>query len=349
MDVASQVPLRFGELDTGTVKMEDLSAVYRDGQWLWLAGDELPRFERLELDPDDRSYAGHRTFSLGDFVALPEGADEEVDVEGIDRHGDYLWLVGSHSHSRKRVKPDDADDEALRDLAKVRDHPNRHVLIRIALADDGVEVLPVRRTTTTKGDELNSAVLTSELTAELGSDEHFSRFLRIPGKDNGVDVEGLVAFEQGLLLGLRGPVLRGWAAVLGLMPVESEGDPSLLTLGSPPYRKYFLDLDGLGVRDLCRDGDDVLVLAGPTMDLDGPVRVYRWRDAAHAQEGDIVRGDEITFVTELPFGDGDDHAEGITLVSTAAGPAELLVVYDSPAPARLIGHGALLADVVVLA
>jgi hypothetical protein len=98
------------------------------------------------------------------------------------------------------------------------------------------------------------------------------------------------------------------------------------------------------VRDLCPDGDDLLVLAGPSMDLDGPVRVYRWHGAAGADAPGVVRDEELTIELELPFGAGDDHAEGIALLSGG----ELLVVYDSPAPARLTRPGAVLADVVAL-
>jgi len=137
---------------------------------------------------------------------------------------------------------------------------------------------------------VTSAVLTAELTTALAADEHFSLFAEIPSKDNGLDVEGLAAFEDRIPLGMRGPV-RGWAAVLEVRPIQDTAEPTRLTLSFPAYRKQFLDLGGLGVRDLCRDGDDVLVLAGPTMDLDGPVRVYRWRDAARAHDVEIVSGD----------------------------------------------------------
>ena len=44
-------------------------------------------------------------------------------------------------------------------------------------------------------------------------------------------------------------------------------------------RKLFLNLDGLGIRDLTLRGDDLLILAGPTMDLSGPAAVFRWADA----------------------------------------------------------------------
>ena len=95
------------------------------------------------------------------------------------------------------------------------------------------------------------------------------------------------------------------------------------------------------MRDLCPAGDDLLILAGPTMDLDGPVRIYRWHDAARVEMPTIVRGDLISREVELTYGEGDDHAEGISLFGD-----HILVVYDSPAAIRLTADGAVLADVV---
>jgi hypothetical protein len=139
--------------------------------------------------------------------------------------------------------------------------------------------------------------------------------------------------------------------VLELRPYVDPADPDRLRLrpfaDGRPYRKHVLDLDGLGVRDLCPAGDDLLVLAGPTMDLDGPVRIYRWRDACHAEQPTVVRGALLTRELELTYGEGDDHAEGLSLM----GPPEhgrVLVVYDSPAPIRLTPDGAVVADVLSL-
>jgi hypothetical protein len=103
------------------------------------------------------------------------------------------------------------------------------------------------------------------------------------------------------------------------------------------------------VRDLCRDGDDVLVLAGPTMDLDGPVRLYRWTGAARARAGTVAWPDDLERIADLPYGrgedEGSDHAEGVTLLPD--GDA-VLVVYDSPSPARQTQSGGVLADVIGL-
>jgi len=57
-----------------------------------------------------------------------------------------------------------------------------------------------------------------------------------------------------------------------------------------------------------------------------------------------VRGDLISRVLELTYGEGDDHAEGLSNY----GEGRLLVVYDSPAAVRLTDDGAVIADVVVM-
>jgi hypothetical protein len=341
MTPGRQVELRFGAGEGSGEALKDLSAVCTDDAWLWIAGDEAPRLERLRTS-EDGSYDQHRSFLLGDLVDLPEGPQEEVDVEGLDCAGDHLWLVGSHSRTRKRIEKTDDDAKAVTNLRTVRSHPNRHVLIRL-LVDDG----------TPKGGALLGSV--GGLADALFTDEHLSPFLSIPSKDNGLDVEGLVAVDdEVVLVGLRGPVLRGWAVVVELRLDGASGRADRLALGD--CRKHFLWLDGLGVRDLCRDGDDVVLLAGPTMDLDGPERLYRWKGAVRERETEVVRGKPLTRLpVRLPLRsdggepeEGRDRAEGITLLPDAAEPS-LLVVYDSPGKARRREAGrTVLADVVPL-
>jgi hypothetical protein len=176
----------------------------------------------------------------------------------------------------------------------------------------------------------------------------------IPSKDNGLDIEGIAVSGERVYLGMRGPVLRGWAVLLELWPYVDPDQPGRLRLregaDGRPYAKHLLDLDGLGVRDLCPHGDDLLVLAGPTMDLDGPVRVYRWRGGCVVQAPRVVRGDDLARQVDLPHGSGVDHAEGIDVLGVDdAGTADrLLVVYDSPATERLGDDGSVTADVVLL-
>ena len=335
----------------------NLSAVRSDGAVLWVAGDETATVERLIADnPDEPHRYGQQTsFHLADFVPLPAAGDdaEEADIEGLARHGCFLWAVGSHSLRRKQIKAKHSGEKALRRLASVTGQPNRQILVRLPIGVvDGVptvvrelEIDGVRHRAASFGGH------GTNLREILADDEHLGRFLPLPGKDNGLDVEGIAVAGPRVYLGLRGPVLRGWAMVLELRPEVDHHAPERLRLtpfeDGRPYRKHVLRLRGLGVRDLCPHGDDLLVLAGPTMDLDGPVHVFRWHGALVADMPQVVRGDLLTRELDLPYGEGYDHAEGIGLLGRRDDP-RLLVVYDSPSPVRLTDDGGVLADVVRL-
>jgi hypothetical protein len=188
----------------------------------------------------------------------------------------------------------------------------------------------------------------------LREDEHLGAFLTIPGKDNGFDIEGLTVVGERLFLGLRGPVLRSWAVILEVALQEDNAQPSTLRLkafGSHDrlYRKHFLHLGGLGIRDLCAQGADLLILAGPTMDLDGPVTLFRWPGGIEAHGEQVVPASALERVLEVPYGQGVDHAEGLTLFAPDGGTARaLLVVYDAASESRQRGESTVAADVFLL-
>ncbi|MEU7892046.1 DUF3616 domain-containing protein [Nonomuraea sp. NPDC049152] len=282
-----------------------------DASGLWIAGDETATIERLTWTGE--RYDHERTFHLADYVDLPAGRDEEADIEGIARADGWLWAVGSHSLKRRKVKSADPAKAAKR-LATIIREPNRFIVVRLPL--EGPD-------TVGKG-----AILTG-LADLLADDPHLAPFTAIPGKDNGLDVEGIAVLGERVFLGLRGPVLRGWAIVLEI-DVREDGPDRLRLRG---YRKHFLDLDGLGVRDLCPYGDELLLLTGPTMNLDGPVRIMRWSGEGQAK-----------LVKDLPHGVGRDHPEGLAVL----GDGRLMVVYDSPAPERLTPEGGVLADIITI-
>jgi hypothetical protein len=352
MTVDYTVRLRFGDTSRAAATHTNLSAVRLDGHVLWIAGDETATVERLLADHPEKAteFGEETTFRLADLVDLPgDDADEEADVEGLARHGGFLWAVGSHSLRRRQIKERHDGSKALRRLARVEGQENRQILVRLPIADvDGVPT-PVRQAVV-DGVRHHAAALgrRDDLRQLLRDDEHLGRFLPIPGKDNGLDIEGIAVRGDRVYLGLRGPVLRGWAFVLELRPYVDDDTPDRLRLrdfdGGLPYRKHVLRLDGLGVRDLCPVGDDLLILAGPTMDLDGPVRIYRWHGASRTEMPAIVRGNLLTRELELTYGEGDDHAEGLSLL----GDDRVLVVYDSPATTRLTDDGAVIADVLLL-
>lgn len=347
---------------------DGLSVALQIGETLWVANDETISLERLSLVTEGKTGLyrfgrHHQQFSLHDYLRLPvppdDGADlKEVDVEGLDYHDGYLWLVGSHSLKRTKPKLKDGAKQALKQLAEVRPDGNRYLLARIPLEErDGTYSLA--KQTMRDGKERTAAQLHgnhkgNDLTKALREDEHLGAFIGIPGKDNGFDIEGLAVAGDRLFLGLRGPVLRGWAVILEVELKKDTKRPSYLRLkpigpNNRLYRKHFLHLGGLGIRDLCVQGADLLILAGPTMDLDGPVTIFRWPNGTDPKGECGVPASELERVMDVPYGQGVDHAEGMTLFSPDGGTARsLLVVYDAASKHRQSGKSTVAADVFPL-
>jgi hypothetical protein len=324
-----------------------LSGVAATGKHLFLAPDEGAAVLRLRRGADG-GYEHPERFdvdALTDPVVVPRG-DDELDLEGMDCGGGALWVLGSHSGVRTRVKKHTPADEIPGVLRDVTFPPRRQVLIRIALADSGDGPVPQRVGTAALGPGDGG------LRAALAGDPLLEPFLGLPGKDNGLDIEGLVVLGDRVLLGLRGPVLRGWAVVVEIRPRPVADDLTRLELApldaadpaAGRYRTHVLDLGGLGIRDLARHGDDLLVLTGPTMVLDGPARILRLRRGAVDPMPPAVLADDLDVVVEdLPTDEG--HPEGLTVVHDDR--PWLLVCDDGPSGHRLDGT-TVLADRVDL-
>ena len=353
------------DLTRGKSLSDGLSVAVQVGNTLWVANDETVSLERLSLVRAGRRRGvrygrHHKQFPLEKYLRLPVPPPknpanlEEVDVEGLAIEGGYLWLVGSHSLKRRQPKLRGAK-RARRQLAQVRRDGNRYLLARIPLVASG-GTYTLAKEATRNGKRLVAAQLhgdgqANDLIEAVRNDKHLKSFLGIPGKDNGLDIEGLAVVGKRLFLGLRGPVLRGWAMILEVR-LEDDGDQSatlrLKAIGPKGrrYRKHFLQLGGLGIRDLCAQGSDLLILAGPTMGLDGPVNILRWRGGAAPDGESMVPASELKRVLDVPYGRGDDHAEGLTLFSWDGGKASsLLVVYDAASETRRLGVNQVAADV----
>ena len=191
------------------------------------------------------------------------------------------------------------------------------------------------------------------LTEALANDPHFGPYMAIPGKDNGFDIEGLAVDGRRLLLGLRGPVLRGWSALLEI-ETETQGDQLRLAPLDDSgllIRKHFLELDGLGVRDLHFCGDDLYILAGPTMVLNGDIRVFKWPGAKSvlAANREPIRFESaLTESIVLPHGRGTNRAEAICDLPPvlAGGKPSWLVLYDAPGDDRREGDRTVFGDLL---
>jgi hypothetical protein len=328
-----------------------------------VASDEATSVERLSTS-DNLTFNRHRSFPLGDLVRLPAlgtDFDQEVDIEGMEFQDDFLWVVGSHSAKRKnikKVKNGNADNgpKQIKRLARIETAGNRYLLARIPMVSNAQtgEVELSASSGARQSAQLPGGVDTNALTDAIKGagkgqgDPHLAPFMDIPGKDNGFDIEGLAIAGERAFIGLRGPVLRGWATILEVAFKPDAGSHLGLKDIGPDgrlYRKHFLQLKGLGLRDMFFAGTDLIMLAGPTMNLSGPIIVLKWEGAANSNSESLVRSGDLKMLFTVPHGDGNDHAEGMTMMPADGTPARVLIVYDSPANHRIVGSNGIRADV----
>ena len=172
----------------------------------------------------------------------------------------------------------------------------------------------------------------------------------IPGKDNVFDIERLAVNKKKIFIGIRGPVLRGWAVIL---EIEVEDVSENFFKLKPDkkkkfYKKHFLHLEGMGIRDLRVVEDDLLILAGPTMDIDGTIAVYKWKNGIKKDEETIVHRKELVRLFDVPHGSGEtsgqDRAEGMALYDNH----HVLMVFDTPTDARKPNESDIIADIYKL-
>jgi Protein of unknown function (DUF3616) len=342
----------------------NVSGVALVGDDLWTAPDEGAAIERLKRD--GVGYGAARSWPLADLFPAYAAASgkasragkierkksREADLEGLafDPQTRRLWIAGSHCRGRGNI--DKVAAPALRKgvTRSLEAEPTRTLLGFVTLSADGAP-RPGRGLALPFGETPGS--LRAAVKAERG---HLAEALKWPSKENGLDIEGIAAKGDEVLLGLRGPAAGGFAIVMRLRVKIGAKRLALRKRKGARYSLSFLGLNGLGVRDLLRLGDDVLVLAGPTMDLDAPFALYRWRGAFAPRAGDErieADGSRLEFLFDLPPRERSvvngrpvphERPEGIAIV----GAGKLLIVHDRPSAWRLQPEGTLKADLIDL-
>ena len=224
----------------GLTDPDNVSGIGFVGDFMLLVCDETAQVDVLK-----RTAAG--------YAVLPPiklGKRGEYDLESVATTGTTVYAVGAHSRVRSRIKPDDTYADAQAKMTKIKDNDGkRDVLVRFTLAADGTAV----------GLERTS------LRAAIEASEVLEPFAGLPGKENGVDVEGLAVRGDVLFAGFRGPVLRdNYVPVMRIKFGKDRGEVLFVTLG------------GRGVRDLVAVGDGLLILAGPVGDGPGGYQIYHW-------------------------------------------------------------------------
>ncbi len=349
------------EFDPGRQVHTNLSGAAFHGRWLFVAGDESGSVDILERLPpvgdEALRFGGGREFALADLLSLPGKREDEADIEGLAVVDDWLWVVGSHGWKRKRAKVELDHARNANRLAKVALDANRRLVARIPIVvdDAGTPSLASKGSDGRQAMRLEGDQQANALTALLADDPHLGPFMTIPGKDNGFDIEGIAWLDSRVFLGLRGPVLRGWSVMLEIALGERDDALVLEPIDDQGrrYRKHFLALEGLGVRDLYVRGDDLHLLAGPTMVLDGDVRLFTWPRArgtlAGCVEPAVFHHHAIVESVALPHSRGPDRAEALCKVSDALSPDadRWLVLYDAPGKGRQAGPGIVFGDLLV--
>ncbi len=332
---------------------ETLSAVLQAHSRLWVISGIRNRLDCF-APTGGLHFKAMKSFDLDRFLMdsattkSSTGNAFEIEIESAAFDGNSLWVVGSHSLSRVLADPFKPDCKNILHLQSLVKRKHRFVLARIPVVlhhevenRPTVELLEGADPETVS--RLAGTVDGNELTQAIAEDEHLQPFLAIPGNENGLAVGGIAVYGKKVFLGLRGPVLHGWGIILEL-EIEEDSDQLLHLKPIGPdgqrYKKHFLQLDGLGIRDLCLDGQDLLLLARPSQDFDWPVMVYRWYQGVNQAEERVVwsrPGTELTQVIQGPrtaIGSGYDRPNNLSLVSNDAFPYSVLVGYEFPSPYR---------------
>jgi hypothetical protein len=277
-------------------KAKNVSAIAVVKGYLVIGSDEGNRVQLLTRE-------GDRYRVLPPEVILDEQANE-IDIEGIAADEDVVYVIGSHARVRKTVD----------DTHTVQE--NRQRLLMVARDEDRERLYRFR----VDGHGAVSALEVTSLMPVIAQDPVLQGFTRVPSKENGVDIEGLAVRDGHLYVGFRGPVLRGnYVPVLRARFGHPISDTSLL----------FVNLGGLGIRDLAAVREGLLILAGPVGDGPGAYHLYIWdgRDSLPGQRRPDEPVGRLEWLGKIVTED-EAKAEGVTVLDESETAYEVLIVFD---------------------
>ncbi len=282
---------------------KDISAICKFGAYLIVASDEGRTVQVLRPTGPNR-YAVHHD------IELPDNGDlaEEVDVEALTADGHFIYAVGSHAQRRPKLSDKKTHRENIQRLLESRVEPARDRLFRFTLNAAG---------------ELDAVagVTSISLRPRLERNPLFQPFLKIPGKENGVNIEALAIDGQNLIAGFRGPVFRE-----GHVPVmEFPLDNSTL------HRIRFVQLGGLGIRSLEKVSDGFLIIGGPVGEGPPHFTLFHWDGNDCIPGSDVADPGTLVALGDIPLPSESPGAkpEGLLVVSESTDAWEVVIVYDS--------------------
>ena len=349
------IALDLGEHAEKKKAIHNLSGAAFVGEHLYLANDEGTHLLRVKRDAPQR-YAACESLRIADLFKLQDGEidSKEFDLEAlaIDTHDNKivrLWLIGSHAMGHEAPPGTD-----LKHLGLKRGR-NRLLFGCVSVDARGglidstgrhLRIKPIGETWTThflsalrqaspmangfvhEASALTQQTVPDALAQRVG---WFTPYTMASTKENGLDVEGLAIRRRDgdratavALVGLRGPVIDG-LAVLIEVDIRDHNKRALRLTAGPRF--HLLDLCGFGIRDLEWRGDDLLILAGPTMTRQRESALFRWNDAwtKIARGGEtVVEVSDIEHIGSLPMPEEKSGPEVLTTI-TAQQPEYMLL------------------------
>ncbi|HHT00598.1 MAG TPA: DUF3616 domain-containing protein [Thiomicrospira sp.] len=274
----------------------NISGITINKDWLFLASDEGNQIEVLKRTQNQQ-------WQFHSLITLTNNPNE-IDIEALAWQAPYLYALGSHSAKRKKIKAGLSEKENIKRLQKVYPEPDRQQLFRIELDNQS------------KVQQIESL----SLTTELSKHPILKSFVGIPSKENGIDIEGLAIDKKSrLLLGFRGPVLRGNIAIVLRVQLAKKAFKIKKT------KTLYFNAQGRGVRGLSESDQGILVLAGPVGDQLMSYQVYLW-DGKNALNGKDQTPNGLQYLCDLP--DTGGKPEGIEFIKFNQNSIEFVVVND---------------------
>jgi hypothetical protein len=282
---------------------ENVSAVARFRSFLIIGADEAAdRANCIQLLAMNQDGSCAATGS----ILLMKDEGKELDIEGICAEGDLVYVIGSHSSKRKKIKADSSwkKNRETFHQDKIEDEISRDWLYRLRLNDEGKAADKDR----------------ISLRGIIHNDPALKAFCGIPSKENGVDIEGIAVKDGWLHIGFRGPVFRdNYVPVLRLRYEEPE-----------KYELLYVQLGGRGIRDLAAVSDGFLILAGPVGDGSDSYQLYHWngKDAVPGKDRRPEELGKVQLLGEIPPLDASCKAEGLAVLEERQDSWQLVIAYD---------------------
>lgn len=273
---------------------DNISAIDVSNDFLVIGADEGNQVQVLKRQGED--------YTVVSDITLNASA-KEIDIEGIACDGNTVYVVGSHSAKRSKLADDATYEKNRQKIEKVVPEPDRDRLFRFSLDAAG------------HAQNLEETSLRSI----IDSKKVLKDFSLLPSKENGVDIEGIAIHNEQLYIGFRGPVLReNWVPVLKCRFAQPVTEAELV----------YVQLAGLGFRDITRVENGFLILAGPVGDGPGSFQIYFW-DGEDCLPGVRASGKigRVEFLGVIPTDEGA-KAEGLMLLKESSSGYEVAIVYD---------------------